>query len=125
MRTLRLHTLALLVVSFDAAAVSFDCVKAVSRTEQLICSDPDLGQMDDAVAQAYALARQRLGNPSALVREQRAWLAKRDSCRERNCVKKAYEGRIQQLQVASDAKRGGGAGRVDILAKRANTLPYG
>ena len=39
-----------------APAASFDCAKAATTTEQLICGDPQLSQLDGQLAQAYRRA---------------------------------------------------------------------
>ncbi|HEY7393180.1 MAG TPA: lysozyme inhibitor LprI family protein [Bryobacteraceae bacterium] len=57
------------------ASPSFDCTKASSPTEKLICSEPELAAMDKAMARVYQEAIQNAsGNQKAnLRREQSAW----------------------------------------------------
>jgi uncharacterized protein len=54
MPPLRFLALTLLAMSYDTGAVSFDCSKAVMHAEQLVCTDPELGSVDDALAKAFA-----------------------------------------------------------------------
>lgn len=62
------------------AAPSFDCNKASSTTEKLICDDSALSNLDQSLADAFqGLRQQRTGTSrDRLVADQRAWLADRD-----------------------------------------------
>jgi len=44
------------LVATPAAAASFDCRKAATKVEKLICRDPELSRQDEAMAAAYAEA---------------------------------------------------------------------
>ena len=57
-----------------AEGASFDCTRASTLVESLICTDPNLSQLDDKVAVAYSSMRSRSANPQELVVAQRAWL---------------------------------------------------
>ena len=60
-----------------ARAASFDCAKASTRQEKLICADPSLSEKDEALANAYAAARAPLSDQGRkqLLDSQRSWLA--------------------------------------------------
>lgn len=60
-------------------ATSFDCNKAASRIEILICSDSVLAQLDAQMGQAYLQALKSQSDSATLVNDQRRWLASRDS----------------------------------------------
>jgi outer membrane protein OmpA-like peptidoglycan-associated protein/uncharacterized protein YecT (DUF1311 family) len=60
-------------------ATSFDCNKAASQIETLICSDSVLAQLDAQMGQAYLQALKSQGNSPTFVNDQRRWLASRDS----------------------------------------------
>jgi uncharacterized protein YecT (DUF1311 family) len=77
-------TFVLVVLVMPATAVtaeraSFDCLKAATPIEQLICSDPQLLTLDGALGNAFAAYRQRLPEKdrAGALAEQRAWLALR------------------------------------------------
>jgi uncharacterized protein YecT (DUF1311 family) len=59
---------------------SFDCVKAKSVAERMICADPGLAAADAAIAANYASALQRLDAPArkALAEDQQAFMSYRD-----------------------------------------------
>ncbi len=84
-----------------AQAVSFDCRKASNSAERIICSDDQIGQLDDMMAAAYRTLREQTSNPDALVAAQRAWLADRNACQTKRCLVFQYGNRVAELQSAS------------------------
>jgi uncharacterized protein YecT (DUF1311 family) len=93
-----LLALALAGVAAHSAAASFDCTKAESFIEKTICSEPLLSKLDDVLAQNYmALRSADLGAPKgSLRREQLAWLAGRNRCKDVKCLVDAYRARIDE-----------------------------
>jgi len=82
-----------------AQATSFDCNKASSRVENMICTSKALSKLDDDLEIAY---RKLLNNTTDdikkqfLVSEQRNWIAYvRDACRNDDCLNEAYNLRTQ------------------------------
>lgn len=78
----------LFTTPLPVVAASFDCSKATTAVETLICRDPELSELDQAMANAYADAladrkvRHRPGSSSPLqvadlIKKQRAWLRSR------------------------------------------------
>ena len=59
---------------------SFDCAKARTQTENLICSETTLAEMDGALGRVYVSLRSTLSSSQAdaLLDEQRRWLKSRD-----------------------------------------------
>lgn len=60
-------------------STSFDCNKAASRIEILICSDSVLAQLDAQMGRAYLQALKSQSDSATFVNDQRRWLALRDS----------------------------------------------
>ena len=60
-----------------AEAASFDCAKASTPLERLICSTPELSRSDEVLAKAYATALGGLSEAAKAVVQssQRDWLA--------------------------------------------------
>src|SRR3954468_16763131 len=95
----------LFVLQFVAASViaaGFDCTQASSRVERMICADPELSFLDDALARYYQdvlsdESDSAASNKASLQREQRRWLARRDKCRDAVCIKVAYEARVEEI----------------------------
>ncbi|WP_242182070.1 hypothetical protein [Sphingomonas sp. CARO-RG-8B-R24-01] len=75
------------------------CPRAATRVERAICNDPKLVQQDTYMAAAYAgLVRHApTATRTAILRDQRAWLVRRDACRDTACVSKAYDDRSTAL----------------------------
>jgi len=80
-----------------AYATSFDCEKAGSKVEKMICADPELSKLDDELGKAYSEALKKSSDPSTLKQHQRKWMEERNNCPKLNCVKQTYEMRIQAL----------------------------
>jgi uncharacterized protein len=81
----------------SANAASFDCAKARSKIEKLICADSDLSNLDQDLGEIYSMDLARDIDAVNLKTSQRTWLAKRDLCADSMCVKQAYEDRLAQL----------------------------
>lgn len=91
-----------LVLSCTASAASFDCAKAQTRVEQMICDDPELSKLDEELAAAYSTALKTGSNGSTFQREQKQWLKERNGCTAIDCVKSAYTARIASLPKAEN-----------------------
>jgi uncharacterized protein YecT (DUF1311 family) len=64
----------------DSGKPSFDCAKAKSVAEKMICADPGLASADAAIAANYAAALRRLDSPArkALAQDQQDFVSYRD-----------------------------------------------
>ncbi|MBB3180232.1 lysozyme inhibitor LprI family protein [Variovorax sp. Sphag1AA] len=68
-------------------AASFDCRKAATASERIICSNPQAAESDRDMASAFGLAMQGTSNPSRIQSNQREWIAKvRNACQDAQCV---------------------------------------
>lgn len=100
--------LALLFVGFVRsafAAPSFDCAKAASRVEKLICSSEALSQLDSDLAEAYRTALRDVTWSSANRRiraDQKNWLSRRNQCASAKCLRRLYHTRIGALYSELD-----------------------
>ena len=86
-------------VESPVVRASFDCSKAVSKIEKLICSTPQTADDDARLAVAYSAARAKASNPNALKDDQRQWLKQRNACDDAACLLKVTEARIQELSA--------------------------
>jgi len=79
---------------------SFDCTKASSKTEKLICSSPQTADADRRLAAAYRSAASKSTDQTALRQQQREWLTKeRNACDDAACLVNVTEARIQALSA--------------------------
>jgi uncharacterized protein len=85
-----------------ARAASFDCKKAASRVEQMICKDVDLNSYDSQLQGAYQGALDRSNHRERVTQEQRDWMKQRDACADAKCMIAAYQQRIAALSTVSD-----------------------
>ncbi len=82
------------------AQPSFDCGKASTRVETLICDKPRLAELDSELAEAYRTALRDAPWASANRRiraEQKEWIARRNRCQNARCIRKIYIRRIGAL----------------------------
>jgi uncharacterized protein YecT (DUF1311 family) len=80
-----------------AGTASFDCSKASTLTERIICVDPLLSEFDIALASAYRTLISQSFSPLEFRQEQASWLKKRDLCQDADCLRAAYRLRLAQL----------------------------
>jgi len=104
----------------QAKGPAFDCAKASSTVEKLICTDEGLSALDRQLDGVYkaAMAKARDDMPAYLRTEQRGWVKGRDECWKAqgegnpvflteswiatsvpDCVEGHYKMRISELQV--------------------------
>lgn len=92
-----------MVLISTAQAASFDCDKAQSKIEKLICMDTGLSALDDALSKVY---RETLGlaqNRQKAIKEQQRWLKEiRNACHDADCLKKVYQDRIDELAQVTE-----------------------
>jgi uncharacterized protein YecT (DUF1311 family) len=123
-----------LAVSAHASAASFDCAKAVTAREQLICGDPKLAAADEALAASYRAALRPLSPAAqrALRAGQQSWLHFVDTiCRTggrqippaanrfdtpTSCIEGRYAVRQRQLDHATTVSDGLVIGRFEDFA---------
>lgn len=87
------------------ATPSFDCAKAESEAEQLVCNNSALAALDNRLAAVYAAELAKPGAAKDLAATQRGWVKGRDECWKAEdkqlCVEEAYRTRIAELQINS------------------------
>jgi uncharacterized protein len=100
-----------------ANAASFDCAKATTPFEKVICSDDGLGLADERLARTYSFALAGLSEKAAasVKRDQQAWLAyAQKACTDNNevlrsgsydermtwCLSSLYTNRLNALELS-------------------------
>lgn len=86
----------------SAHAQSFNCKRAHSTMERLVCADADLRRQDVLMARAFALALRGPGGDRQRM-AQRQWLEQARACSDTACLQTAYFQRFEQL-LTSDGK---------------------
>jgi hypothetical protein len=77
---------------------SFDCSKARSAPEKMICSDAELFQLNHDVGRVYARAKNATADRAAFRRQNDIESRRRETiCRDRGCLQRWYAYRRDQL----------------------------
>jgi uncharacterized protein YecT (DUF1311 family) len=77
-----------------AVNASFDCAKAGTAVEKLICADPALRAADGEMATIYKRVYAAAGSGAQAVKQdQREFIAKRNQCGTAECIAGAYQAR--------------------------------
>jgi|GEM_PF-4278822 len=73
-------------------ATSFDCSKATSVPQYLICHDPELAAADRDLSAIYQKARDAVRNKAALAdRARQQWNFREKNCRDKTCLLSWYQ----------------------------------
>lgn len=90
-----------------AATPSFNCSKASSDVETMICKDNGLAALDNKMSSAYKTAVKNLSSKDAkkLRTNQIGWIKGRNECWKssdaNDCIKQEYELRINELKTCT------------------------
>ena len=81
------------------ARPSFDCARAATVVETMLCSDAGLADRDQRMAAQYRALRGSLPPDvrSQLLQSQRLFLRQRSDCRTSRCLADLYDVRLRQL----------------------------
>lgn len=86
-----------LVLASSVHAASFDCAKAQTKVEKLICADAELSKLDESLSASYSAALQDQSQAKTARREQKLWLKERNACEDKDCLMEFYWVRIHDL----------------------------
>ena len=96
---------ALTMLSSFTIAAGFDCRKAASTVEKLICSDDVLSKADEQLSTVYCQALASAADASAFKKEEINWIrTERDKYRTKECLAAAYKKRIEVLSAPSPSE---------------------
>lgn len=91
-----------LVVAAQSRRPSFDCNKAFTKVEKLICGDDTLADLDLQMALVYKAALNTSPDPIAFKVQGIEWRqGVRDKCDDKACLVDAYQMRLQELSPPS------------------------
>lgn len=93
----------LMALVLPAEGASFDCAKAGSKVEHIICDNPEISKLDDELASDYKTVLQDQSKANTIRREQKQWLIERNECADAGCVRETYRKRIEQLHPSQNA----------------------
>ncbi len=84
-------------MTLSAQAASFDCSKATTKIERMICDNPELSKLDEDLGLVYGEALEKASDPAVLKNEQLQWLKERNACGDADCAGFSYKERIAYL----------------------------
>ncbi len=102
MREMFLFFTGLLLLT-TASATSFDCVKAKSKVEHIICDNPEISKLDEQLAAAYKAALHNKAYADVIRVAQKRWIEVRNACPDAECVTGTYESRLSELVNMDEA----------------------
>ena len=113
-----------LLASASCSAAGFNCEKAKSNVEKMICDDEELSHLDKALLSTYQAVLAVAADQGALKTGQKRWLAKvRDRCKDAMCLSQAYDERIYALErIWNDQFVSAGIAMSRANANRANVF---
>jgi uncharacterized protein len=94
----------LVFFSVPLMAASFDCNKASSANEKIICNSPNLSNLDDQLSTDYKKTKKNSTNVDELKKEQLAFIKKTRTCDNEDCLTSLYKTRIAELNNTSIKK---------------------
>lgn len=86
----------LLLLSISLFGASFDCAKAITKVEKMICADDQLSALDENLSKVFKEAMNSTENKEQLQKEQFAWMRERDKCKSNECLQQHYNNQIQR-----------------------------
>lgn len=89
-----------------ALSASFDCGRASTVTEKMVCNNDRLSSLDTELGDLFHLvvADAIASQKQNLIAEQRVWISQiRNSCRDEDCLQSAYMDRLRKLSVVDDS----------------------
>lgn len=89
----------ILLLSVLLFGASFDCAKATSKVEKMICADPELSALDENLSKVFKEAMKNIDEKDQLKKEQFAWMKERNLCKDNVCIQKSYKSRTAELKV--------------------------
>lgn len=89
----------ILFAPFTVNAASFDCSADLTATEERICTNPELSDLDSELGELYQGLRDDLSSSDqeSMRAEQRLWLQQRNDCADEICLLATYKTRLAEL----------------------------
>ncbi|MDO8343503.1 MAG: lysozyme inhibitor LprI family protein [Cellvibrio sp.] len=86
------------IFSNYSLAASFDCSKAKTKIEKIICLSPEISKKDEELAKIYYAVNNASANNQFLIEKQKKWLKERNKCDSDKCLLEKYSERIGVIE---------------------------
>ncbi len=100
MKSIVLILMGALALSCSVQAASFDCAKALTPVEKMICANAELSKLDEELNTAYSNVLKEDGSATSMRITQKRWLKKRNTCLDAACLITSYKQRIALLKAS-------------------------
>ncbi len=80
------------------SGASFNCTKASTKVEKMICADAQLSQLDSDMGSTYKKVSQTLEEKNLLLSTQRIWLKERETCDTSDCILESTKERMIEIE---------------------------
>lgn len=90
-----------LAMVLPVQGASFDCAKASTKVEKMICADAGLSLQDEEVAKVYGEVLKKSLDEALLKKQQRGSIKARNQCKDISCLRDHYRGRLAVLNEAN------------------------
>jgi uncharacterized protein len=98
MRMCFLLCLIICLATSNVHAASFDCKKAKTEIEKMICSDMETSQFDEELSRVYKKALALAPYKQQMKKQQQEWVKiLRNACEDEPCLRREYRDRIAAL----------------------------
>lgn len=102
-----IFVVSLLSIALSSQAASFDCAKAKTKVEKLICGHKELSILDEQLHDVYHRLLTKASDKAQIRSSQRHWLkAVRNPCTNVKCLASVYIVRISALKARLNAPPG-------------------
>lgn len=93
------------LVPVKAQAASFDCAKATTKIDKMICTDAGLSKLDEEMARFYRQTKAELHDAPWFIEQQRLWLKHRNGCKDRDCIEASYHQRLDGMRWYAEIEK--------------------
>ncbi len=107
MKRIAIVALSGLLLADATLATSFDCSKATSKVEKLICDNKGLSRLDDDLDATYKALLQDSTQGESIKHQQRIWLKGRNDCPDVTCIKNSYLTQLALLKATPNLEYDG------------------
>lgn len=93
------------LVPVRTQAASFDCAKATTKIDKMICTDAGLSKLDEEMASFYRRTKAELHDAPWFIEQQRLWLKHRNGCEYRDCIEASYHQRLDGMKWYAEIEK--------------------
>jgi uncharacterized protein len=108
-----------ILITASLFGASFDCSKAKSNVEKMICQDEELSKLDEKLSTVYAsfyfLTKE-------IKSDQREWLKQRNQCKDSSCIQTSYTKRLEELNTSLSNQKTFPKTYLDAMKKAQETM---